>query len=251
MRGKPPSCPSYPRPSRNIPAYAGKTPKAASSISMNSEHPRVCGENYLTDADTMRPDGTSPRMRGKQRFPFEFKNIERNIPAYAGKTLSPELAPINAAEHPRVCGENHRTSFRYHASGGTSPRMRGKHGVVFGFGRHQRNIPAYAGKTHGWCPMFLPPSEHPRVCGENLSNTRQNSALVGTSPRMRGKPRFDTCVKSCIRNIPAYAGKTASACCKSSHPQEHPRVCGENVRMPASAPSAPGTSPRMRGKPGR
>ena len=65
---------------------------------------------------------------------------------------------------------------------------------------------------------------------------------------MRGKPRPCRGYRSRLRNIPAYAGKTSQQASATSPASEHPRVCGENVKMPASAPSAPGTSPRMRGK---
>ena len=54
------------------------------------------------------------------------------------------------------------------ATGGTSPRMRGKpiddkeHDIELG------NIPAYAGKTDWLSASTLSKKEHPRVCGENL-----------------------------------------------------------------------------------
>ena len=50
---------------RNIPAYAGKTPRWSKQCSTNTEHPRVCGENGGTLETTLLGKGTSPRMRGK------------------------------------------------------------------------------------------------------------------------------------------------------------------------------------------
>ena len=193
----------------NIPAYAGKTIVLRLGRRPAPEHPRVCGENdeafKLANAD----GGTSPRMRGKLRQYFLRHRGLRNIPAYAGKTG--QLGGMAGAnlEHPRVCGENRQARARP-----DTPR---------------RNIPAYAGKTKvqdaeaklqsGTSPrMRRKPAddfhrlssgkEHPRVCGENTPANEH-----GFDPR---------------RNIPAYAGKTATHQLSESAETEHPRVCGEN-----------------------
>ena len=51
------------------------------------EHPRVCGENFLTVDWCEFECGTSPRMRGKPTVSRAHPHTERNIPAYAGKTM--------------------------------------------------------------------------------------------------------------------------------------------------------------------
>ena len=91
----------------------------------------------------------------------------RNIPAHAGKTLAPIAAEEAMAEHPRACGENGAIQRGQIILNGTSPRMRGKLGVSAKFDYRPRNIPAYAGKTHGGKTRPAQPAEHPRVCGEN------------------------------------------------------------------------------------
>ena len=91
-----------------------------------------------------------------------------------------------------------------------------------------RNIPAYAGKT---CLVGEPNpqnQEHPRVCGENLTDVAQGFLDAGTSPRMRGKLIGSITSPTPGRNIPAYAGKTVCAAVIRSRIAEHPRVCGEN-----------------------
>ena len=111
---------------RNIPAYAGKTCLICSNMMIFPEHPRVCGENSISDAELLEQLGTSPRMRGKRRpnsrNPWRF----RNIPAYAGKTLGRFSWFPQGWEHPRVCGENFFEKFCSACASGTSPRMRGK-----------------------------------------------------------------------------------------------------------------------------
>ena len=55
-------------------------------------------------------------------------------------------------------------------------------------------------------------------------------------------------MRTLIRNIPAYAGKTFALCLWVLGFQEHPRVCGENKSQVVRRHALRGTSPRMRGK---
>ena len=106
MRGKQNRTLDQPQILRNIPAYAGKTTPNSSQSSKTMEHPRVCGENASLPFAEMRPEGTSPRMRGKLLGRPQDLQDERNIPAYAGKTLNHVPTLPAKSEHPRVCGEN-------------------------------------------------------------------------------------------------------------------------------------------------
>ena len=45
-------------------------------------------------------------MRGKLHQRGEFQLLDRNIPAYAGKTMFDDVKKEHKEEHPRVCGEN-------------------------------------------------------------------------------------------------------------------------------------------------
>ena len=168
-------------------------------------------------------------MRGK---PFQLRNKvldQRNIPAYAGKTCSGVWSPGFIKEHPRVCGENWS---------------------ILQIGASWcRNIPAYAGKTAGVAFQIRVRREHPRVCGENSKGFIRVFLSVGTSPRMRGKPRNRGDLMDANRNIPAYAGKTLPEKLYEILPGEHPRVCGENIIIARNGVVFRGTSPRMRGKP--
>ena len=194
-------------------------------------------------------NGTSPRMRGKRAPCMCMRLRMRNIPAYAGKTRSCAIPWRNSKEHPRVCGENCPKLLAACGTIGTSPRMRGKRPCEGARSQGEGNIPAYAGKTHWAATRVWWSTEHPRVCGENDVTPAEQLLNCGTSPRMRGKLR-NSCF-SCLstRNIPAYAGKTASATLPTDFPKEHPRVCGENAILRALLARLRGTSPRMRGKP--
>ena len=65
---------------------------------------------------------------------------------------------------------------------------------------------------------------------------------------MRGKLRPALGKQKCLRNIPAYAGKTKTCTWEAEMSPEHPRVCGENVALVWGVPHVSGTSPRIRGK---
>ena len=182
-------------------------------------------------------------MRGKP-----IGKNERNIPAYAGKTGHAEHLTQQAREHPRVCGENSLPRVPHRNCPGTSPRMRGKPGLPRPGQQLIRNIPAYAGKTGILENASSHASEHPRVCGENLTIVSTSPPMRGTSPRMRGKLFTTSMLTGAIRNIPAYAGKTKHTCHNAHVSAEHPRVCGENHRVKLAREVAEGTSPRMRGK---
>ena len=90
----------------NIPAHAGKTQAIKELLPQAWEHPRACGENTLSELRKSADAGTSPRMRGKQRFCCTRVRSEW--------------------EHPRACGENLPWMSASNGPIGTSPRMRGK-----------------------------------------------------------------------------------------------------------------------------
>ena len=147
------------------------------------------GENLAFSDECDLAEGSSPRVRGK-RDPGPL-SVESPglIPACAGKTYRGYLALVQSWAHPRVCGENVRSSLPLRRLHGSSPRVRGKQtkpersvGVV-------GLIPACAGKTVDPVGCLVQKGAHPRVCGENHLPPRQNRRRPGSSPRVRGKHR--------------------------------------------------------------
>ena len=106
-------------------------------------------------------------MRGKLNHGGTVGQRNRNIPAYAGKTLVIFFMGAACEEHPRVCGENRVWWEGALGQKGTSPRMRGKQKSSSAAHEQERNIPAYAGKTTYDGLIGFNEAEHPRVCGEN------------------------------------------------------------------------------------
>ena len=111
-----------------------------------------------------------------------------------------------------------------------------------------RNIPAYAGKTLYACASRVLPAEHPRIRGENAWRGVAFQIKGGTSPHTRGKLLLTTNLRREERNIPAYAGKTASLMNMKRLAREHPRIRGENDFSAFYHPEYQGTSPHTRGK---
>ena len=133
---------------------------------------------------------------------------------------------------------------------GSPPRVRGKAEV-----RHERDqepgiTPACAGKRH--CPRFRPGKtrDHPRVCGEKDAICKSCPARQGSPPRMRGKGPAAATDLPGPGITPAYAGKSTSASLRISWSRDHPRVCGEKIRVASPRITQRGSPPRMRGKGG-
>ena len=108
--------------------------------------------------------------------------------------------------------------------------------------------PAYAGKTMPLLRISYCSWDHPRVCGENKAERRETGRRKGSPPRVRGKQRrlLHACFYFGI--TPACAGKTALNGRNSITIRDHPRVCGENCKMPVDIRVSPGSPPRVRGK---
>ena len=87
------------------PAYAGKSCRVADYRQGPWDHPRVCGEKQRTLAVQDEPQGSPPRMRGKDSPSFSVKYAPRITPAYAGKRNSFTKSFEEHGDHPRVCGE--------------------------------------------------------------------------------------------------------------------------------------------------
>ena len=150
-----------------------------------------------------------------------------------------------------MCGENCNAFDLVRLHKGSSPRVRGKPFELKRRGVFLRLIPAYAGKTFPRARRLIVSRAHPRVCGENSSSARKASVIVGSSPRVRGKLGDTVAVFVDPGLIPARAGKTFQRPTRQKQCRAHPRVCGENRRVDERRVGGFGSSPRVRGKPGR
>ena len=213
---------------RIIPADAGSTTPLGLDAVKPWDHPRGCGEHNESCTTRSQSGGSSPRMRGTHTAQRPAVPALRIIPADAGNTYSSTTSSPCITDHPRGCGEHSRSAPWLMMFWGSSPRMRGTplppHLDPFDGGI----IPADAGNT---CPPALTIScfwDHPRGCGEHGYVDILSSAVLGSSPRMRGTLAAHHPHHRRAGIIPADAGNTARKQEKGEAHQDHPRGCGEH-----------------------
>ncbi len=232
---------------RNTPASAGRTPALSTRITPPSEHPRVGGEDAAFLAVRALGHGTPPRRRGGPAPPGRPDAQHRNTPASAGRTSATLSRASARAEHPRVGGEDFAARPREDDPVGTPPRRRGGRSSRVAGRLGERNTPASAGRTTSTTKTSTPPTEHPRVGGEDLGPGGLPHRSAGTPPRRRGGLQTLRPPAHGYRNTPASAGRTPPWSGSCSSRTEHPRVGGEDEAADFNSFSLSGTPPRRRG----
>ena len=193
---------------RRLPARPPYTPVPPGPQRRSPAHPRAGGENHAVTLDRVALAGSSPRGRGKRAAPAGYFPVPRLIPARAGKTSDVDVAAGPHGAHPRAGGENTAAGHILDASGGSSPRGRGKRPSPSALRWLGRLIPARAGKTSSRPCTALAFAAHPRAGGENTQLATTPTPPPGSSPRGRGKLACQL-VDACAAGlIPARAGKT-------------------------------------------
>ena len=131
---------------------------------------------------------------------------------------------------------------------GLPPRVRGKE--YLGGGRYHVNriTPACAGKSETALIDWRDGQDHPRVCGVKNIAAMLSYMGWGSPPRVRGKEGLAQQIVSFLRITPAYAGKRRTIALLRGHCEDHPRVCGEKVRLSVAGLYSVGSPPRVRGK---
>ena len=137
---------------RLIPAHAGKTVCCSPCRRSRWAHPRSRGENKNAALLEMPVIGSSPLTRGKREDRHPRLDVQRLIPAHAGKTTAPYDGRDRGRAHPRSRGENWVLGFVAFLSIGL--------------------IPAHAGKTCGPGSRRARLGAHPRSRGENPAACR-------------------------------------------------------------------------------
>ena len=111
-----------------------------------------------------------------------------------------------------------------------------------------RITPAYAGKSDSFYVKLLDTADHPRLCGEKLSDMGKKALSAGSPPPMRGKVAPSTPKRKTMRITPAYAGKRCAVPQRYQQTQDHPRLCGEKLGAFLASEAVKGSPPPMRGK---
>ena len=233
---------------RFIPACAGNSIRDLETKHAAPVHPRVCGELSKLAAQSVRSDGSSPRVRGTRLPAWAAGVLTRFIPACAGNSTAAPKRSRRRPVHPRVCGELAGLGAFFRLREGSSPRVRGTRPRAGPRDAARRFIPACAGNSPrrpnisraaiGSSPRVrgtraarrtrtAESTVHPRVCGELPRFLSARGGHYGSSPRVRGTRRLSVC-----------RGATGAV---------HPRVCGELSKSASAAIRLTGSSPRVRG----
>ena len=150
-----------------------------------------------------------------------------------------------------MCGADQDANTAVKGTAGSSPRVRGRPARPRFAGTRVRLIPACAGQTTHRCPSPSMDGAHPRVCGADKSSIATYDGTLGSSPRVRGRPRRDNPGRWVGGLIPACAGQTQVERSRRGSLEAHPRVCGADWRSPPPTSPRTGSSPRVRGRPAR
>ena len=148
------------------PACAGNSPPRWAWSATPQDHPRVCGEQHGSLCCFPAIRGSPPRVRGTVGAGLKFIVYIRITPACAGNRSHFFRAIISPPDHPRVCGEQFCQRISRCTDGGSPPRVRGTAGLCDCVAQAWGITPACAGNSTPRCRRYIPPADHPRVCGE-------------------------------------------------------------------------------------
>ena len=151
-------------------------------------------------------------------------------------------------DHPRTCGEKYIWKPFPSINQGSPPHMRGKARSIQIAMRVDGITPAHAGKRDPGRPWLLYAWDHPRTCGEKVTNIADVSRRMGSPPHMRGKAFGNSASATADGITPAHAGKSIPhrTCYKIQ--RDHPRTCGEKLNVCIPDGYNVGSPPHMRGK---
>jgi len=192
--------------------------------------------------------GAPPPARGELDQVEDVGVEVRSTPACAGRTpwwCSPRS---EAAEHPRLRGENRVKGTTRAGAAGAPPPARGEPLDVLPQARPRRSTPACAGRTRGPAPRRGTGPEHPRLRGENLLVPGVWNRRCGAPPPARGELWRVAGGFARWRSTPACAGRTRRSHRAVMGWPEHPRLRGENVMCPPGGGAAGGAPPPARGE---
>ena len=192
--------------------------------------------------------GSPPHVRGKDTLNRSIIHRDGITPACAGKRDGFFPDAYHRRDHPRMCGEKSFTLRKRDLQLGSPPHVRGKARCFLHRIASSGITPACAGKSR-----FLPyrgykPWDHPRMCGEKQLKMRMAPPITGSPPHVRGKVGIMPITRNTRGITPACAGKRGAPDVRVRSKWDHPRMCGEKIRVPREVLRMPGSPPHVRGK---
>ena len=206
------------------------------------------GEDYSPFCNAAKYDGSPPHARGRLDIRATVDNWKGITPACAGKTTRRTVRFDKPQDHPRMRGEDGCVSVASASPSGSPPHARGRPRHVRRLRNLQRITPACAGKTLPSRSRRQRRPDHPRMRGEDRTETASRTASRGSPPHARGRPSTSTSQTLSSRITPACAGKTSTSFTTLLESADHPRMRGEDLSLRRLGAPVPGSPPHARGR---
>ena len=171
----------------SIPARAGETSWATRAPPQGWVDPRARGGDRIAAYRLAAARGRSPRARGRRLRPEAHRRRTGSIPARAGETWTPPLAPPSLRVDPRARGGDGQIGHERTPEEGRSPRARGRQPESCSSISPNGSIPARAGETWTSCVGAAGATVDPRARGGDSIVGRGMAIGGGRSPRARGR----------------------------------------------------------------
>ena len=146
----------------------------------------MCGEQEHVIATLIDDVGSPPRVRGTEKAAWRSRPTLGITPACAGNSSGSIQVVYIDGDHPRVCGEQFIPSLVFTRKIGSPPRVRGTANFLLYPSATGGITPACAGNSPSQTGRILSGRDHPRVCGEQITDTLDGIAGEGSPPRVRG-----------------------------------------------------------------
>ena len=174
--------------------------------------------------------GSSPRVRSRPSMSSAIRPYRRIISACAEQTVTCRKPAWWATDHLRVCGADVVSAIGQVGATGSSPRVRSRPRGMPGHRRRPGIISACAEQTAPTPWGSCAAGDHLRVCGADLVPPGAGLAELGSSPRVRSRPRIWKRHAIGIRIISACAEQTSPVMVGVWPRRDHLRVCGADSR---------------------
>ena len=232
-----------------ISACAEQTWFGCAACDVCGDHLRVCGADFNQMPDNEWDAGSSPRVRSRLGDDLHALMQGGIISACAEQTVPAARRATRGWDHLRVCGADPAIVTGIGHLRGSSPRVRSRRVRPPFRGNDLGIISACAEQTLWQCYVIRSAWDHLRVCGADEGQTGIVNGELGSSPRVRSRPRLVVNGSPPGRIISACAEQTQAPTVMVGASQDHLRVCGADCPSFDQSSYLDGSSPRVRSRP--
>ena len=173
-------------PCRITPACAGNRVETSHAPPPKKNHPRLRGEQSPGGYITYPGEGSPPLARGTGGGTPNILHISGITPACAGNRCGQRICPQSARDHPRLRGEQTFSNIEQQSAEGSPPLARGTAPYLTSVLTRGGITPACAGNRLLRRTAWHGCQDHPRLRGEQITETLRDGDFVGSPPLARG-----------------------------------------------------------------